>query len=134
MNLIICLDENNGMLFNKRRQSRDSAVIDKILNITSGAKFWMNTYSEKLFPKTAKAIIDSEYLVKAQVGDFCFAEERIETLCNVEKLYVFLWNRNYPSDVRFDFNITNEGLTLESTEEFSGTSHEKITLNIYSRT
>lgn len=34
MNVIVCVDDNNGMLFNKRRQSRDKAVIDKIINIT----------------------------------------------------------------------------------------------------
>ena len=32
MEIIICLDNNKGMLFNNRRQSRDSKVLEDIKN------------------------------------------------------------------------------------------------------
>ena len=30
MKLIVCLDDNNGMMFNKRRQSRDRVLIENV--------------------------------------------------------------------------------------------------------
>ena len=30
MNIIVCLDDNQGMLFNKRRQSKDRQVLEDI--------------------------------------------------------------------------------------------------------
>ena len=30
MKVIVCVDDNNGMMFNNRRQSRDEKVIEKV--------------------------------------------------------------------------------------------------------
>ena len=49
MIIIACVDERNGMMFNRRRQSRDSAVCGDILRECGGKKLYMNTYSGKLF-------------------------------------------------------------------------------------
>ena len=49
MNVIICLDQNNGMLFNNRRQSRDRIVRKNILEYINGAKLYMDEYSFKQF-------------------------------------------------------------------------------------
>ena len=38
MNLIVCVDNQNGMSFNNRRQSRDRAVIEKICDMLGGVK------------------------------------------------------------------------------------------------
>ena len=38
--IIVCVDKNNGMMFNNRRQSRDSAVVEKMREIlTLGSLF-----------------------------------------------------------------------------------------------
>ena len=34
MNVIVCVDNDMGMLFNHRRQSRDKNVVDIICNLT----------------------------------------------------------------------------------------------------
>ena len=133
MNAIICLDEKNGMMFNKRRQSRDSVLNQKVLELSEGKRLMMNGYSAKLFGGDKGIIADDNFLQIAQTGDFCFIESPLESLHNVENLYVFLWNRHYPADVYFNFDIKKEGFVLQSTEEFAGTSHEKITLNIYKK-
>lgn len=133
MNAIICLDEKNGMMFNKRRQSRDSVLNQKVLEIATGKKLLMNGYSAKLFGENSSITVEENFLDIAQKGDFCFIEKGMETLQNVENLYVFLWNRHYPADVYFRLDIEKEGFVLQSTEEFPGTSHEKITLNIYKK-
>ena len=134
MNAIICLDEKSGMLFNKRRQSRDSVLNNHIAELSKGKKLWMSDYSAKLF-QGFDFEIDNQIPKNAENGDFCFFEQEItkEILEKAESFYVFLWNRHYPADVFFNFDLEKEGFKLEKTTEFSGSSHEKITLNIYRR-
>ena len=38
MKIIACLDDNNGLLFNNRRQSRDRVVIEDILKDCHNSK------------------------------------------------------------------------------------------------
>jgi len=133
MNAIICLDEKNGMMFNKRRQSRDSVLNQRVLELSEGKRLLMNGYSAKLFGEDKGIIVDEGFQILAREGDFCFIEAPLESLHNVENLYVFLWNRHYPADVYFNIDISKEGFVLASTEEFVGSSHEKITLNVYKK-
>ena len=49
MVLIVCLDLNNGMYFNNRRQSRDREVIKDIAFITKNNNLIMTEYSHKLY-------------------------------------------------------------------------------------
>ena len=132
MKLIICLDDKNGMLFNKRRQSRDSVLNEKVISIAEGSRLLMNAYSAKLFADF-NVTVDEDFLCLAEKDDFCFCEKAIDSLENVEKIYVFRWNRHYPSDTVFSFDLEKEGYSLESTEEFAGSSHDKITLDIYTK-
>ena len=76
MNVIVCLDDKNGMLFNKRRQSQDK----------------------------------------------------------INTLIIYKWNRIYPADLHFDINVNDVSWELIDSEEFNGSSHEKITREIYRRT
>ena len=49
MKIIACLDDNNGLLFNNRRQSRDRVVIEDILKDCHNSKLWINNFSKSLF-------------------------------------------------------------------------------------
>ena len=127
MILIVCLDENKGMLFNRRRQSRDRAVTEDMIKISQGTVLWIAPYSAGLFKKEIPTLrIEEDYLEKAGAGEFCFAEELPECygFAGVEKLIVYWWNRRYPSDRTFPGNW--EDFILEETGDFPGTSHEKI--------
>lgn len=133
MNIFVCVDENGGMLFNKRRLSRDSAVIEKILEISKGSKLYMNSYSAKQFEGNQRIIIDENFISRANSDDYCFVENIPVPEDDINKLYVFNWNRKYPSDLKFDIDIVRKGYEKIATEEFAGSSHEKITLDIYGR-
>lgn len=131
MNLILCVDDDYGLSFNKRRQSRDKIVAQEILRDVS--QIWMQPYSRCLFPEyTEKRLtVDRECLKKAGDGEHCFMEtEMPESLENIEKLILFKWNRAYPADSYFDKNEL-KNWKLESVEEFKGSSHEKITKETY---
>ena len=130
---IICLDDKNGYLFNKRRQSQDRVLRAKLLEMTGDSKLWMNAYSQKQFENEMSPVIevDEEFASKASEGEYCFFENVSpeDYLDRAEKIIVVKWNRVYPSDRKFDISSTS--FRLERSEEFQGSSHEKITIEEY---
>ncbi|MBO5856627.1 MAG: ribonuclease Z, partial [Clostridia bacterium] len=108
MNIIVCVDKDNGMLFNNRRLSKDKIVSEKILEITSSSKLLMNEYTKSLFENSENIIVDNNFLRNANSGDFCFIENvNINEYDEIEQVYIFNWNRKYPADKFFNFNLSN---------------------------
>lgn len=137
MILIVAVDDKNGMLFNHRRQSQDRVLRDKILFMTQGKNLWMNAYSHKQFVEGAGGQIteDEEFLDKAGIGDYCFVEnQHVAPYINkIEKVVLCKWNRIYPGDFHLDLSLSENPWRLRSVEEFSGNSHEKITVEVYEK-
>lgn len=139
MILMVAVDDRSGMLFNKRRQSQDSALRERILAMTAHSRLWVNRYTERQFAQDAPAAgqlhADDDFMNRAAPGEYCFVEN-IHTApyeACVEKIILFKWNRRYPGDFFFDIDLTNGVWHLASTEEFPGSSHEKITMEEYVR-
>ncbi|MBR5321938.1 MAG: ribonuclease Z [Clostridia bacterium] len=132
MTVFVCLDENNGMSFNNRRQSRDSRVIEQIKAISMGRKLYVDSYSAKLF-EDFEIIVDDNFLEKMTEGDFCFVEKSDlkEYDEKIKKLIVFKWNKDYPFDKQLDIGFENR--QLKESYEFEGISHEKITCEVWVR-
>ena len=133
MNIIVSVDKNNGFMFNHRRQSQDRELVAKVIEISSTAKLLMNEYSAQLFQKAENLIVSEDFLAKAEKGDFCFVEGGKIPFENIEDIYVFNWNRDYPADEFFDFDFKANGYKRVKKTEFVGNSHKKITLEIYKR-
>ena len=115
MTLIVCVDDNMGMLFNHRRQSKDVVVRERILKQAEGKHLWI--------------------MNEAAPEDVCFAED-----CSVahyeqwiDRIILYKWNRSYPADLHFDIPLAAHGWQLVSTEDFVGNSHEKITEEVYTK-
>ena len=122
------------MLFNHRRLSRDRRVCEKILDYSNEKELWMNAYSRKLFTDLTdinNIQVDEEFLDKSQ--SICFVENQDITpyLPKIDTLVLFRWNRDYPAD--FFFTVDLSQWNLISTEDFEGTSHEKITMEVYKK-
>ena len=133
MKIISCVDDDYGMMFNNRRQSRDSKVIEHVLKTVNDKKIWMNNYSKQLFEGQNNIVIDEEFLEKAEENDYCFVEnvEISNEKYKIDEIILYFWNRKYPADKKF--NISLEEYVLENEEDFEGSSHEKITQRIYFR-
>lgn len=133
--LIACVDDGMGMLFNKRRVSRDDTVIKRIIEIADNKRIWMSQYSYPLFEnvKTENIVADDSCFDKASSDEYCFIENLSVTnhKDKIDKIILFRWNRSYPSDVKFDIDL-NEW-KMNSSEEFAGNSHECITMEVYSK-
>ena len=128
MRVIICLDDNNGMLFNNRRQSRDRVLISDIIENLKGEKLCLNEFSLPLF---------SEYEEHIQV---CSAPEKgklffLENLDlsgfsqDLREVTVYRWNRAYPADFTCQLDFSSYEIINET--EFQGSSHDKITKLVY---
>ena len=137
MIVIACLDDNGGIMFNHRRQSRDKVLCAQIAELVKHAALWMNEYSAKLFSdqRIPGLNISDTFLKDAKEGDFCFVEG--ETLApieqQIEKLIIFKWNRVYPADRYFDLQLDEGTWQLALSSDFAGNSHERITMEVYER-
>lgn len=139
MILIVTIDDNNGMLFNKRRQSQDMALRKRILSMSAGSRLWVNSFTEKQFGRDGNEaghlIVDDCFMDKAAPGEYCFVENISAAPYEdkAEKIILFKWNRKYPGDFYFDIDLAAGGWKLSFTEDFPGSSHEKITMEVYNR-
>ena len=131
---VVCVDDRGGMLFNRRRQSQDRVLRGDLLALAAGRPVWMNGYSLGQFgPETGDLRTAEDCLDRAGKGELCFVEDRdLSPLAGkLEGLILYRWNRTYPADLYFTLPL--EGWTLERREEFAGSSHEKITKEVYRR-
>ena len=139
MKVIVCVDDGNGMLFNKRRQSQDRVLQDDVQKMTAGQKLWMNAYSARQFQEgsqtgenvtgvseTAALIVAEDFLRQAGENDFCFVENEklLPYSDRITEVVVYRWNRSYPGDFHLDLDLKQ--WRLVQTTEFAGYSHEKI--------
>ena len=132
MNIIACLDDNLGMLFNKRRQSRDRRILEDIEKYTH--EVFISSFSENLFSDSlCKIKVDDHFLEDAPQNTYCFveADKASPYIDKIEHIIVYKWNRKYPSDFKFDIALENWKM-IEQTE-FAGLSHEKITKQVYAK-
>lgn len=129
MTLYLCLDDRNGLQFNHRRQSRDSAVLEDIRSQLTG-NLLIDPFSEKLIREA-----EIPYVLPPETASDYFVEDvpPEEILAQTTKLVIYRWNRHYPSDVTWKPDLAAMGFALEETTDFPGTSHENITREVYVR-
>lgn len=137
MIVFICVDDACGVMFNRRRQSMDRVLREYVTAACAGRKLYMSLYTANQFTdadrEAATIIADDGFLEKAGSGDCCFVEDKIGQLRleAVEMLYLVRWNRRYPADTFFRTDPSAAGFRLEKVDEFAGSSHEKITVEVY---
>ena len=128
MVVYVAVDNNNGMMFNNRRQSQDKLLRADILKDCQNITLWMNQYSESQFfsDMTPNIVVDEDFLDKAGVEDACFVEESYiqDYEDKITKLVIYRWNRDYPADFYLDVDL-KKWKKISSTD-FIGNSHNKI--------
>ena len=136
MKIIVCADDRLGMMFHKRRLSRDRIVVNRIIELSGETVLWMDPYSKSLFSDMAcdNFRTDSAFLEKAGHGEYCFVENRSlrKYESEMESLIVCYWNRRYPADFYLDIPLTEWKEIARN--EYPGYSHEKITEITYINT
>lgn len=130
MKVIVCVGDNNGVMFNHRRQSQDKILRERILEMTAGKILWMNSYSAKMFGACPGIAVAEDFLDKAAEVDYCFVEDAFMAghEQSITEFILFKWNRVYPADQYFKIP---SNFKLTDTQDFAGSSHEKITKEVY---
>lgn len=147
MKIITVIDDDRGMMFNNRRQSQDSILRKKILEMCQGSVLYMNEYTAKQFgdvlteraelsqdvEQNRQIRISETFLGEAGAGEYCMVEDRnfIEYASRIDELILFRWNRKYPGDLHLEFRPEENNMKCVKTEEFPGSSHEKITMEVW---
>lgn len=131
MQVIITVENRNGMLFNHRRVSRDQKISERILAYCKEKRLWMNAYSAKLFENNPQIRVSETFL--EQKDAICFVEDQDVTpyLPEIDTILLFHWNRDYPADFFFTVDLSEWNRIHQ--EEFAGKSHEKITMEVYKK-
>ena len=129
MILAVYVDDRMGLSFRGRRLSKDAALREKLLCV-SGGSLRMSDYSARQFD--GRVYSGGDYLSGAKEGDWCFAENTdYEAFADsIDQIVLLRWNRHYPADEHFRFPGK---WNLVRSEDFPGTSHEKITMEVYER-
>ena len=134
MTVAVCISDGGGMLFNKRRLSKDKNVTEDILKQAGEKKILISEFSLPLFSEyPSRVIAASDPLAEAEKDSFIFVEDRkiFEYKSKIDEIYIYKWNRKYPFDFKLDFDPLEEGMRLAEAVEFVGNSHEKITRELW---
>ena len=133
MNIAVCLDDKNGMLFCGRRQSKDQYLRQELLQLAQPENLWMNDFSAKQFAPEDAICVAEDFLERAPKGQWCFVENTdiLPYKEKIEHIAIYRWNRHYPSDVKFPVEAFADCWQLVSARAFAGHSHDEITEEIY---
>lgn len=151
MKVIMCLDNNDGYMFNKRRQSRDREVMSDIADIIKHSSLLYLPFSEDIIDSYSSvfeengveynsfccvddiSIFETEESVSEFEDAYFFNEsEELENILeNIDTLIIYRWNRDYPADKYLDISLSD--FILVSSEDFVGSSHDNITREIYEK-
>ena len=134
MKIIACIDSFGGLLFGGRRQSRDRVLIDDLMKYIGDCSLIISPFSAPLFVgRDVK--ISKKPLSAARAGDYIFIEDIdvSEALSSVSEIVLYKWNKSYPRDTLLGFEPSKCGFSLCESVDFVGSSHEKITREVYRR-
>ena len=136
MTVAVCLCDRGGMLFNGRRQSRDRVLLEHFMTLCGGSRVLISDFSTKLFDAYSDRVsVLPDPFRSAKDGDVVFVENlKLSSVVDrIDKMIVYRWNRTYPADFYLDTPPEECGLVLSESREFEGSSHEKITEEIWIR-
>lgn len=133
MKIIVCIDDKKGLSFANKRQSMDRKLREDILLMCHSHTLWMDHYSYKQFAymPASQITVLSDYNVMIPKQDFLFIERSAVTpfIDRCDMLITYNWNRHYPADLYLDIDLSK--WHLENKTEFEGSSHPKITKEVY---
>lgn len=133
MKLIICISDDFGISFNKRRVSKDSALCRDVIDMVGSSVLRVHSYSAKLFSEYPQVIVSDDYLNEAGTEDYCFYEKGELDPAKVDEIILYNWNRAYPSDLKLQDIIDITEFNLGDCHDFQGNSHDNITCEVYKR-
>lgn len=142
MKLFLCLDEQGGMAFNGRRQTRDRGQRRHLLALAGGAQLFVSPYTAAGFKGLGgedgglpeNLTVREDYLEAAGEEDCVFPEtdDPSPALERCRELIIYYWNRLYPAELYFPEEYKDHFVPVSS-EAVRGSSHDGILCVRYER-
>ena len=135
LTVALVLDEREGMTIFGKRQSRDRVLISDFVSSMGDAPIYISPFSRVIFePHEQVKVVENPFYDSVD-GGACFIEnyQPSQYIDMIGTLIIYRWNELYPSDVRFDLDVAAAGFKLAESYDFEGSSHKKITKEIYRR-
>jgi len=130
--LVVCRENGHGIMFNHRRVSRDEAVLSDVRKIAPTRNLYCSEYSFRYWARGRNhpSLVITRQPDPSSEGVFVLEDSAMtpDELKTFRRIIVYEWNRDYPSDVKFE--VPND-YALVNESEFIGNSHEKITRRVY---
>ena len=134
MKLIFCLDKKKGLSLFGKRQSQDGQLRATLMELIAPSPLWMNAYTATQFGEFSDRIKVSEtFLTEAGEEEFCFVETPLDSLEGATEVILCHWDRQYPADGKFTFDLKDLGFGKTSSQTIQGSSHDKITIERYEK-
>ena len=132
--IIFTLDDRNATRFHNKRQSRDAVVAKHIADTYKSVPIYIQKKSISFFDdlEDQPDFIIFDSITEVPKDAVVFMEEPVHSIdlfLWTENIHVFRWNRIYPSLITDRIDLTNFHKSV--IQEFAGSSHEKITEEIY---
>ncbi len=131
MTLVLCLDDKSGMLFFQKRQSKDRILRKEMIRMAGSSRLVVSPYTAAQFEEDFPLTVSSTPEKEAKEGDFLFLENTPLPKEGVKRVILYRWNRAYPADWHFPEKEYLSSFALTQTRDFKGSSHEKITEEIW---
>ncbi len=146
MILIVCVDDKLGLSFGNQRQSRDRELTKRILAKVGKMPAWTNGYTAKMLfsgddnNRPSNWSLSEEPFRMATRGEVCFMEampaQEIRDAMDagsIEAIWMYFWNRIYPSDNQFPLDMNERQWGKVSEAEFEGYSHPVMLEVVYEK-
>ncbi len=134
MKVIVCIEDRGGMMFNKRRGSRDRLVSLDMLVEAGAGRLYIEPYSEKLFRGNEESVhVVDNVLEETPEDGCCLVEDRdlAGSEDKIDTLIIYRWNRVYPYDRQLDIDMGRYERIGQV--EFAGYSHDCVTKDMFRR-
>lgn len=140
MTVCVCLDDNNGVMFNHRRQSQDRIQRERVIQLAKDSVLWMTPYTLTLYrPQLCSRppiFIARDFDSPVAEDAFCIIEGACPAnlIKKANRVVIYRWNRIYPADITFDMRLLAAPVwRLVNMETFNGSSHKEMTEEIWER-
>lgn len=141
MKIIVIQSQDNGVFYNNQRQSTDINInIDIAKKVKSAnANLHLSAYSKSLFenfPDLSIKLIDEDTDVTSIAkNDYVLIEDLNpqEYIKNASGLIVYTFDKAYPADRFFNYELIKTQFSSIKTDSFSGFSHNKINVEIFEK-
>ena len=77
MQVIVCVDDNGGMMFNKRRQSRDRVLCEYVMRLSESHQVYMSAILPSYFQKMTGLLFRKTILRKLQEKIFALLKRSL---------------------------------------------------------